>query len=168
MNANELASIKRLADALLARRWTCAVAESCTGGLVGARLTSIPGASAWFAGGIISYANSVKEKLLGVSQTDLKQYGAVSEAVVKAMALGACRATGANAGVSLSGVAGPDGGTPDKPVGTVWIGVAVSGKAGGFLLHFDGSRDDIRSEAARAAIELLARAVDESSAEDLL
>ncbi len=146
---------QRLAACLLERGWLCAVAESCTGGLAGAALTDIPGASRWFAGGVISYTNAVKQHLLGVDAETLRLHGAVSEPVVRQMAAGACRATGAQAAVSLSGVAGPDGGTPDKPVGTVWIGVAVNGETRAFCHRFNGDRQAVREQAVTAATEHL-------------
>lgn len=103
---------------------TVAVAESCTGGLVAHLLTNVPGSSGWFLAGAVAYANSAKEKLLGVSSATLEQHGAVSEAVVAEMALGICHQTGATYGLATSGIAGPDGGTPDKPVGLVCLGLA--------------------------------------------
>ena len=112
-----------VADALRGRGLTLAVAESCTGGLLGARLTERPGSSDYFLGGVISYANEVKMGLLGVPAGMLAQYGAVSEEVAGAMAAGARAATGADYALAVSGVAGPDGGTPDKPVGLVYVGL---------------------------------------------
>ena len=150
---------RELAACLLERGWQCAVAESCTGGLAGAALTDIPGASLWFAGGVISYSNEVKNRLLGVDAEILRLHGAVSEPVVRQMAAGACQATGAQAAVSLSGVAGPDGGTPDKPVGTVWIGVAVNGETSAFCHLFSGDRQAVREQAVAAAIGHLLDAV---------
>ena len=112
-----------VADGLRERGLTIAVAESCTGGLLGARLTERPGSSDYFVGGVISYANAVKMGLLGVPAGMLAQYGAVSEEVAGAMAEGARAATGADYALAVSGVAGPDGGTPDKPVGLVFVGL---------------------------------------------
>ncbi len=110
---------------LLERGWRLAVAESCTGGLLGHRLTNIPGSSAYFVGGIIAYANQAKMALLGVREETLLAHGAVSEPVVRQMAEGARRALHAEVALSVSGVAGPGGGTPEKPVGTVWIGLST-------------------------------------------
>ena len=150
---------ERLAAWLCEHGWLCAVAESCTGGLVGALLTDIPGASLWFAGGVIAYSNDVKRRLLGVDAETLLHHGAVSDPVVRQMAAGACQATGAQAAVSLSGVAGPDGGTPDKPVGTVWIGIAVKGTTAAFLHRFEGNRQAVREQAAAAALNHLLAAL---------
>jgi len=141
-----------LAEELRRRSMMCASAESCTGGLIGAMLTAVPGSSEWYAGGVISYANSVKEGLLGVSAQDLEQHGAVSEPVVRAMAFGVCRAVGAGAGMAVSGVAGPGGGTVEKPVGTVWIGWCVNGEVCSRKFLFSGNRDEVRLQAARAAM----------------
>lgn len=113
-----------VAEALVERGETLAVGESCTGGGLGARLTAMPGASEWFAGGAITYSNATKTALLGVDPAVIERYGAVSAECVVEMADGARRVTGATWGVAITGIAGPDGGTPDKPVGLVWIGVA--------------------------------------------
>ena len=105
MESETEALILGLAEVLKARGWMCATAESCTGGLIGASLTSVSGSSEWYAGGVISYANSVKTGLLGVREEDLEAQGAVSEPVVRSMAQGACRATGADMSCAVSGVA---------------------------------------------------------------
>lgn len=147
------ALVRSLALTLQGRGLVCATAESCTGGLIGAMLTAVPGSSEWYAGGVISYANSVKTGLLGVRAEDLEREGAVSEPVVRAMALGACAATGARAAVATSGVAGPGGGSAEKPVGTVWVGWALEGNSRAHVFHFGGSRDEVRVQAARAAVE---------------
>lgn len=145
--------VSALGRELLRRGLRCATAESCTGGMIGAMLTAVPGSSAWYAGGIVSYANDVKERLLGVSRSDLESCGAVSAPVVRQMALGACSAAGADAAMAVSGVAGPGGGTEEKPVGTVWIGWALQGDVHACVFHFPGGRGDIRRQAARRAIE---------------
>jgi PncC family amidohydrolase len=131
---------------------TVATAESCTGGLVAAALTSIAGASEAYVGSVVSYANEVKAGLLGVSKETLIAVGAVSEEVALEMACGACRAVGADYAVSITGVAGPGGGTPEKPVGTVWIGVAGTGEQHATLHHFTGTRSQIRQTATEAAL----------------
>jgi PncC family amidohydrolase len=137
------------------QRLRLAVAESCTGGLVGHRVTNIPGSSDYFLGGIISYANEAKELLLGVGRETLEKYGAVSEETVREMARGARQALQAEVGLSISGIAGPGGGTAEKPVGLVWIGLsAPSGEqARRFLLT--GDRAEVKSQAAQAALQML-------------
>ncbi len=144
--------VSSLGQELLRRSMRCATAESCTGGLIGAMLTAVPGSSMWYDGGIVSYSNEVKERLLGVRSSTLEAYGAVSEAVVCQMALGACTATDTEAAMAVSGVAGPGGGTEEKPVGTVWIGWAVRGEARARKFHFPGVREEVRLKAARSAI----------------
>lgn len=148
-----------LAALLRERHMVCATAESCTGGLIGAMLTAVPGSSEWYAGGVVSYANSVKENLLGVPGGVLASCGAVSAPVVEAMAEGACRAAGADAACAVSGVAGPGGGTPGKPVGTVWIGWSVRGRTDSQCFLFEGGRGEVRRQAAEAAIAGLAERV---------
>ena len=147
------ALVLALARALQTQGLACATAESCTGGLIGAMLTAVPGSSEWYLGGVVSYADSVKTGLLGVRSEDIEREGAVSEPVVRSMALGACAATGAQAAVATSGVAGPGGGSAEKPVGTVWVGWALGGESRARVFHFDGSRDEVRVQAARAALE---------------
>jgi nicotinamide-nucleotide amidase len=135
-----------------------AVAESCTGGLLGERLTNIPGSSDVFLGGVIAYHNDVKRSLLSVSAEDLEEYGAVSEQVALQMASGVREKLGADVGVSVTGIAGPGGGTAEKPVGLVWIAVHASGvKARRF--HVVGDRAEIRQRAAQAALEMVRRAL---------
>jgi nicotinamide-nucleotide amidase len=135
-----------------------AVAESCTGGMLGERITSIPGSSDVFLGGIIAYHNDVKVKALGVRAEDIERHGAVSEPVALQMASGVRERTGADVGVSVTGIAGPGGGTPDKPVGLVWISVDVTdAKARRF--HVFGDRAEIRQRAAQAALEMVRRSL---------
>jgi nicotinamide-nucleotide amidase len=134
-----------------------AVAESCTGGLVGARLTEVPGSSDVFVGGVIAYDNSLKVELLGVPPALLAEHGAVSEPVGHAMAEGAARRFGVDAALSVTGIAGPTGGTADKPVGTVWLGCALRGTVETRRTVFAGNRHEIRSRAAQAALLLLHR-----------
>ena len=151
-DSETLALIHELADALKARGLVCATAESCTGGLIGAALTSVSGSSEWYVGGVISYANSVKAGLLGVREADLEAHGAVSEPVVRSMAMGACRVTGADVACAVSGVAGPGGGTPEKPVGTVWIGWSKHGETRAEKFRFNGDRDSVRAQTVAEAI----------------
>jgi nicotinamide-nucleotide amidase len=139
------------------RRLRIAVAESCTGGLLGARLTSKPGSSDVVLGGVIAYANEVKQALLGVSADDLRAHGAVSEPVARQMAAGARARTGAEIGVGITGIAGPGGGTPDKPVGTVWIAVDLRGEVRVFGGVLWGNREEIRYRAAQASLEMIRR-----------
>jgi nicotinamide-nucleotide amidase len=133
------------------RGWTLAVAESCTGGMLGERLTTVAGASAVFLGGLIAYHDGLKREL-GVSARILELHGAVSEETVLAMALAARQRYGANAAVAVSGIAGPSGGSPEKPVGTVWIGIADDSGSEAHRAVFPGSRQDIRVRATQAAL----------------
>lgn len=146
-------------DALLKRGWTLAVAESCTGGLIGRRLTSVAGSSRYFRGGVIAYDNSLKTGLLGVSALTLEKHGAVSAECAREMARGARRACGASLGLSVTGVAGPQGGSRDKPVGLVVLALAGPGKAQcrHWRLHLAGGRETIRERAAAAALNLVLR-----------
>jgi nicotinamide-nucleotide amidase len=134
-----------------------ATAESCTGGLVGERLTEIPGSSDVFVGGVVCYDNALKTSLLGVPQELLDSEGAVSEAVARAMARGAIDRCGADLAVAVTGIAGPGGGTPAKPVGTVWIAVADRDETVARRSVFLGSRHDIRQRAAQGALHMMYR-----------
>lgn len=144
-----------LGSELIARRLTLGVAESCTGGLLGYRLTTVAGSSAYFLGGVIAYANEVKQRVLGVDAGLLAREGAVSEPVAEAMAKGVRQVLGADLGVGVTGIAGPGGGTALKPVGRIYI--AVSSANISCVRKFDlaGERDSIRQNGARAALELL-------------
>ena len=137
---------------------TIAVAESCTGGLIGGALTRVPGSSTVFLGGIISYANSAKTKLLGVPKDIVSKHGAVSEDVAIRMAIGARDALGSDISVAVTGVAGPGGGTDAKPVGLVWIGVAGL-TAAAHRHHFEGDRDAVRAATVEVALGHLHRAL---------
>ena len=136
-----------------------AVAESCTGGLIGAKLTAVPGSSRVFAGGVIAYDNEVKLGLLGVSADAIAEHGAVSEEVARQMAVGAARALGADSAVSVTGIAGPDGGSEQKPVGTVWIAVMWKDAVRAFTYVLPGNREDVRHRAAQAALNALRRII---------
>ena len=145
-------------EQLRARGLTLALAESCTGGMLGERITAIPGSSDVFVGGVVAYHNDVKQALLGVTSDALKNVGAVSEEVALAMAAGVRERLGATVSVSVTGIAGPDGGTPEKPVGLVWIAVHAS-EARARRFHLIGDRTEIRQRAAQAALEMVRRAV---------
>jgi nicotinamide-nucleotide amidase len=140
-----------------AKNLKLAVAESCTGGLLGARLTEIPGSSDVFVGGIIAYDNRLKVELLDVSPALIAEHGAVSEPVARAMASGAAGRFGTDAALSVTGIAGPGGGTPSKPVGTVWLACSLNGAVEARRVLFTGSRHDIRARAAQAALFFLYR-----------
>ncbi|NJB68207.1 nicotinamide-nucleotide amidase [Desulfobaculum xiamenense] len=144
--------IERLGDALRERGWFASTAESCTGGLVAHLLTNVPGSSEWFLGGVVAYANEVKTGLLGVPEAVLRAHGAVSRETVLAMVEGLCPLVKAHCGVAVSGIAGPGGGTPDKPVGTVWMAWNVNGARNAQVFHFEGGRDAIKAATARQAI----------------
>ena len=142
-----------LTDALLSRNARLAVAESCTGGLIGKYMTDLSGSSRVFWGGFLVYSNEAKTKLLGVGERLLSEHGAVSEQAVLAMAQGAVDASGAEIGLSVSGIAGPDGGTPEKPVGTIWIAVARKDRRReARCFTFSGSRDMVRRRTAVAGM----------------
>ena len=142
-----------LGEKLRARGWMLATAESCTGGWVGQLITAQPGSSNWYERGFITYANIAKQEMLGVPAETLETYGAVSEETASAMAAGALKHSHAQATLAISGIAGPGGGTPQKPVGLVCYGWAL---ADGTLLsstcRLDGDRDEIRSRAVAAAL----------------
>lgn len=140
--------LRKLAD----RKLTVATAESCTGGNIAHRLTSIPGSSESFLGGVVSYANEVKSGVLGVNPADIEAHGAVSREVVEQMAVGACRATGARCSMATSGIAGPGGGSDDKPVGTVWMAWAVDGHVESRVFHFPGNRLRVIDRATTEAL----------------
>jgi nicotinamide-nucleotide amidase len=145
-----------LADALLAalraRGLTLATAESCTGGMVGARVTAIAGSSDVYVGGVVSYADEAKATLLGVDVATLANHGAVSEPVAREMARGAAQRFDADATIAVTGIAGPDGGTPEKPVGTVWFAWALLGVVHTERLAFPGDRAQVRERATQAAL----------------
>lgn len=134
---------------------TVSTAESCTGGLVAASIVDVPGASAVFIGGAVTYASSTKTALLGVPEELIRERGVVSRDVAAAMAEGARRRFGTDLAVSVTGVAGPDGGTPEAPVGRVYIGVAIDGKTVVFREDLPGDRETVRRAAAEKAIRYL-------------
>jgi nicotinamide-nucleotide amidase len=142
-----------------ARGLRLAVAESCTGGMLGERLTAIGGSSDVVAGGVIAYDNDVKIDLLGVDPVELARHGAVSEQVATGMATGAMRRFGVGVGVAITGVAGPGGGSAEKPVGTVWIAVATADETVARQLRLPGNRDEVRRRATQAALDLVRRSL---------
>ncbi|MBA2683625.1 MAG: competence/damage-inducible protein A [Gemmatimonadaceae bacterium] len=150
---------KLVLDSCRDRGHTIAVAESCTGGLLGARLTEFPGSSDVFRGGVIAYDNSVKTKLLGVSDVTLSTRGAVSEEVVREMADGCAKELGTTIGIAITGIAGPGGGTPEKPVGTVWIGISGLGETRALGRQYVGDREEIRLRATQAALDQVRRGI---------
>ncbi len=137
-----------------------AVAESCTGGLIAKRLVDVPGASDVLVGAVVAYSNEVKSELLAVPPRALVEHGAVSEAVARQMAVGVAKALGAEAGVGITGVAGPGGGTDEKPVGTVWYAASAQGRVVARVERFAGDRESIRERSAQAALFLLLRLLD--------
>ena len=148
--------MKLCSDVLAALKGkTLATAESCTGGMIGAALTAVPGASKVYKGGIISYWSEVKQALLGVDPEDLKNLGPVSAQVAGSMADGARRALHTDYGISVTGLAGPDGDEFGKPVGTVFVGLSTRSKTVARQFRFYGDREDIRNQAARAALEFI-------------
>jgi nicotinamide-nucleotide amidase len=144
-----------VSDLLRERHFTVAVAESCTGGLLTSRLTDVPGSSAYLERGFICYSNRSKVELLGVSDAVLSDQGAVSDQVAQAMAEGARARAGTNVGIGVTGIAGPDGGTPAKPVGTVSIAVAVDRETRVRTFHFVGGREQVKFQASQAALNTL-------------
>ncbi len=144
---------------LIARALTVSVAESCTGGLLGHRLTNIPGSSRYFECGVIVYSNRAKEELLGVPEPLLRAHGAVSAPVAEAMATGICRLSGARCGLAVTGIAGPEGGTPAKPIGTAFIAAASPPGVDVRHFRFPGGRDAVKWQSAQSALDMLRRAL---------
>jgi PncC family amidohydrolase len=148
---------ERVGELLSQRGWTLDVAESCTGGLLGHLITNVSGSSAYFEGGMISYSNEAKERLLDVPHETLVEHGAVSEETARAMARGARRVLGTDVALSVTGIAGPTGGTPEKPVGLVYIGLAAEGAELCEKHVWQGDRDQNKASSAEAALDLLLR-----------
>ena len=144
-----------VAELLERKKLRVTTAESCTGGLIAGTLVNVPGISGWFGEGYVTYSNEAKERLLGVLHETLMNYGAVSEQTAKEMAEGAAKATGADAAVSVTGIAGPDGGTIEKPVGLVYMGCFCKGRICVEKHIFDGDRARVRAQSVQAALELL-------------
>ena len=150
---------EHLGRRLLAARCRLATAESCSGGWIAKAVTDVPGSSKWFECGYVVYSNAAKVRDLGVSEQMLQEHGAVSEAAVREMAAGALRVSGAQIAVSVSGIAGPDGGSPDKPVGTVWFGLAIRRRGGTEVVAklelFPGDREAVRRRTVEHALQLV-------------
>jgi nicotinamide-nucleotide amidase len=143
---------KGIGELLRKRGWTLSIAESCTGGLICDRITDIPGCSDYFMGGMVTYSNESKEEHLGVPMDDIKKFGAVSPEVAKKMAQGVRKAFGTTFGLSTTGIAGPGGGTKEKPVGLVFIGLAHGKKTWVEKFNFAGNRRNIKEKATEKAI----------------
>jgi nicotinamide-nucleotide amidase len=148
---------KVVGDLLLDREYEIAVAESCTGGMLAARFTSSPGSSLYFERGVVCYSNRAKEEMVGVPRELLIEHGAVSEPVARALARGIVEGTGAAVGVGITGIAGPDGGTEEKPVGTVHIAVSAPEGDAHRLFRFPGPRESVRERSVVAALDLIRR-----------
>jgi nicotinamide-nucleotide amidase len=151
-------SVLQLADALRARDWRMATAESCTGGLIAAACTAVAGSSDWFERGFVTYSNAAKQALLGVPEALLAAHGAVSREVALAMALGALRHAPVHLGVAVTGIAGPGGAVPGKPVGTVWLAWATAAGVQAELLQLEGDRSAVRAATVHAALRRLIEA----------
>lgn len=141
-----------LADLMLKKKFFLATAESCTGGLIAAACTDLDGSSLWFDRGFVTYSNVAKTDMLGVDSALIAQWGAVSEQIARAMAQGAINHSTAQVSVAVTGVAGPNGGTPDKPVGTVWLGWCVNGQITTQLCNFEGDRATVRTQTVQHAL----------------
>jgi nicotinamide-nucleotide amidase len=153
-----LRQARRVGRALTARDWRVATAESCTAGWLAKVLTDVPGSSRWVEGGYIVYSNAAKIRDLKVPIATLRRHGAVSEATVLAMARGAVRATGAELAIAITGIAGPDGGTARKPVGTVWFGIAGRARAvrtKAAVRVFSGDREAVRRRSVQFALQMI-------------
>ncbi len=146
---------EKIVEELIRRGYTITTAESCTGGLLAGRLLNVSGASGVYHEGHITYSNEAKERLLGVSHETLATYGAVSEQTAREMAFGAAKAANANVGLSTTGIAGPGGGTDEKPVGLVYVGCSINGETVACEYQFSGDRQENREMAVEAALELL-------------
>jgi nicotinamide-nucleotide amidase len=141
-----------LAEQLMSKHWMLATAESCTGGLIATTCTDLAGSSAWFDRAFVTYSNAAKSHMLGVSSDLISTHGAVSEPVARAMALGAVYRSLADVSVAVTGVAGPGGGSDDKPVGTVWLAWNIQGRVHAEVHFFPGDRQQVRNASARCAL----------------
>lgn len=148
-----LQTLEQIAEILVKDGRMLATAESCTGGGIAQLITSLAGSSAWYSYSVVSYSNTAKEKILGVEASTLEQYGAVSEPVAQKMAVGVARLAGAQVTVSVTGIAGPGGGSAEKPVGTVCIGWFVDGKVSVERFLFSGDREQVRAQTIEKALD---------------
>jgi nicotinamide-nucleotide amidase len=155
MVKDSLSSVQVVAERLLKHRQKVCTAESCTGGLIAKTFTDLAGSSDWFERGFVTYSNAAKNQMLAVPASLIEDYGAVSEAVATAMASGALRHSEADYSIAVTGVAGPGGGSDDKPVGTVWIAVASAEQMVAKRYQFDGDRQAVRAATLHSALELL-------------
>ncbi len=155
MTTDTLPLVEQLAAQLLRQRWMLATAESCTGGLIAGACTDLSGSSNWFERGFVSYSNAAKTELLGVDARLVEHHGAVSEPVARAMADGALRRSAAQVSVAVTGVAGPTGGAPDKPVGLVWFAFALPGRVLSESMRFPGDRAAVRAATVHHALQRL-------------
>jgi PncC family amidohydrolase len=149
----------QLIELVKVKKLTISTAESCTGGLISKLITDIPGASDVFIGGVVSYSNEMKMKWLGAKQATLERYGAVSEQTVREMLNGIMQETGSDIAVAVSGIAGPSGGTPEKPVGTVFIGIAFHDQRIVEKHIFKGNREDVRTQSAMEVLKMISHLV---------
>jgi nicotinamide-nucleotide amidase len=152
MNKPIIELISDLADLLSEAKRKVCTAESCTGGLIAKSFTDLAGSSAWFERGFVTYSNESKVEMLGVSESVIEQYGAVSEPVATAMAVGALSHSLADYSIAVTGVAGPGGGSDEKPVGTVWVGVASKNQVSARKYQIDGNREEIRRQTMQRAV----------------
>lgn len=153
------ALVLRLAELLQRKGWMMATAESCTGGLIAGACTDLSGSSNWFERGFVTYSNEAKSEMLGVDAALIEAHGAVSEPVARAMAEGAIARSRARASVAVTGVAGPTGGSPEKPVGTVWFGWSIDGRVRTERRRFDGDRATVRAATVHCALLTLVELV---------
>ena len=159
-----MSTVETLAALLRERQWMLAAAESCTGGMIAAACTDLAGSSEWFERGFVTYSNEAKTESLGVDAALIEAHGAVSEVVARAMAFGAVRHSHAQVGVAVTGIAGPGGGSPGKPVGTVWFAFMVGGKLSSETRRFDGDRAAVRRQTVDHALQRLIERIEETPA----
>ncbi len=155
MKIETIKLMEDIAPKMTYQKKTVSVAESCTGGLLGAYLTYLPGSSAYFDGGVQTYSNAAKTSMLGLDEGLINKFGAVSEEVAKAMVVNVKRRFGTDFGLSITGIAGPDGGSNKKPVGTVWIALSYEVAVDAIVFHFGGDRQEVREQSCYEALKLL-------------